>query len=378
MSLPVEELVAKIHAAPTRFVLAISGGGTHAISALAEVPGASRTILEAIVPYSSEALCEWLGGRPDQHCAAETARRMAMVAWMRARRLGESPTALAGIACTASLATDRPKRGPHRAHVAIQTISFTATRSLYIEKGIRDRREEDRLVARLLLDAIAEACGLKPELDLDLVEGEGVERLQTIAPPSWQSLLWGETELVRHGAAVDETAEDRVIFPGAFNPLHAGHRGMAEVAEELLGRPVEFEISILNADKPPIDYHEMKQRADQFDSGRTVWLTRAPTFVEKAKLFPGATFLVGSDTARRIAEPRFYGDDPAACRAALGRIAARGCRFLVCGRNLGPGFVSLHQLDLPDPLKSLCREVPEELFRKDISSTEIRRAERSE
>ena len=149
---------------------------------------------------------------------------------------------------------------------------------------------------------------------------------------------------------------------------------MARIAEEQLGKRVEFEIAILNPDKPPIDYEEMKRRVDQFGSGTVVWLTRAPTFVEKARLLPGTTFVVGTDTLRRIADPRYYADDEAACRSALMKIAARGCRFLVFGRNMGPGFVGLHQLDLPDPLRLLCQAVPEDTFREDVSSTEIRRA----
>ena len=76
----------------------------------------------------------------------------------------------------------------------------------------------------------------------------------------------------------------------------------------MLGRPVEFELSILNPDKPPIDYTEMKQRIDQLGSGRIVWLTRVPTFVEKARLLPGAMFVVGTDTLRRITDPRYYGE----------------------------------------------------------------------
>jgi nicotinamide mononucleotide (NMN) deamidase PncC len=377
MCLPVEELVRQIHASPTQIVLAISGGGAGAISGLTGLPGASRTVIEAVVPYSAEALVEWLGGRPDQCCAAETARRMAMAAFLRASRLGQPPAPLAGVACTASLATDRPKRGIHRAHVAIQTVSFTATRSLVLKKGHRDRPKEEQLITRLVLNAVAEACGLKPSLDLGLADGEDVERSQTIAPPAWQSLLLAKTEFVRQGGPPEqETEEGRVIFPGAFNPLHAGHRGMAKIAEELLGRPVEFEISILNPDKPPLDYCEIKRRTGQFGPERAVWLTRASTFVEKARLFPGATFVVGTDTARRIADPRYYGDDESACRAALGRIAARGCHFLVFGRSLGTGFISLHQLELPEPLWSICREVPGEQFREDVSSTELRRAAR--
>ena len=49
-------LVARIHAAPIRLVLAITGGGSRAIAELLEVPGGSRTLLEAVVPYSSAAL----------------------------------------------------------------------------------------------------------------------------------------------------------------------------------------------------------------------------------------------------------------------------------------------------------------------------------
>ncbi|MCX7428277.1 MAG: hypothetical protein NTW96_21940, partial [Planctomycetia bacterium] len=271
----------------------------------------------------------------------------------------------------------RPRRGAHRAHVAIQTISFTATRSLVLEKGLRDRQKEEKIVTQLVLNSVAEACGLKPSLDLGLTGGEHVERAQTIAPPTWQSLLLAKTEAVRQGGPPEQEGEEgRVIFPGAFNPLHDGHRGMAKIAEELLGRPVEFEISILNPDKPPLDYWEMKRRAGQFGPEHAVWLTRTPTFVEKARLFPGATFIVGTDTVRRIAEPRYYGDDETACRAALGRIAARGCHFLVFGRSLGTGFVSLHQIELPEPLRSICREVPAEQFREDLSSTELRRAAR--
>jgi hypothetical protein len=105
-----------------------------------------------------------------------------------------------------------------------------------------------------------------------------------------------------------------------------------------------------------------------------VCLTRAATFEEKSRLFPGATFIVGVDTLRRIADPRYYRDDAAACLAAIERIAARGCRFLVFGRDVGTGFVRLSDLDLPEALRAICREVPGEEFREDISSTEIRKS----
>ena len=102
-------------------------------------------------------------------------------------------------------------------------------------------------------------------------------------------------------------------------------------------------------------------------------ITRAPTFVEKAELFPGATFVVGADTMVRIAEPRYYGgDDRGGTMRDL--IARQGCRFLVFGRKVAGRFQSLGDLVLPAALRALCDEVPEAEFREDVSSTELRQS----
>jgi nicotinamide mononucleotide (NMN) deamidase PncC len=85
--LAVSELVRKIHAAGIQMVVAVTGGGSRAIAELLEVPGGSRTLLEAIVPYSSEALVKFLGGKPEQFCSARTARGMAMAGFQRGRGL---------------------------------------------------------------------------------------------------------------------------------------------------------------------------------------------------------------------------------------------------------------------------------------------------
>ena len=55
MPLSTEQLVQQIHDSPTRIVLAATGGGSRAIADLLEVPGGSRTFLEAVVPYSPPA-----------------------------------------------------------------------------------------------------------------------------------------------------------------------------------------------------------------------------------------------------------------------------------------------------------------------------------
>jgi nicotinamide mononucleotide (NMN) deamidase PncC len=368
-----QSLVQKIHDASGRLVLAVTGGGSRAITELLEVPGASRTVLEAVVPYGQRAMIDWLGGRPDQACSAPTARAMAMAAFLRARRLEDEAAAdrVLGVACTASLASDRPKRGPHRAHVAIQTADRTAAWSLRLLKDRRTREEEERLVASFVLGAVAEACGVDPRPPIGLLKGEQIEGSSIDAPPPWRELLLGRREAVCHGAS-GEAGPPGAVFPGAFNPLHAGHRRMLETARHLLGRPVEPEISILNVDKPPLDYVEMSRRVEQF-GGLPVWLTRAATFDAKSALFPGAVLVVGVDTLRRIADPRYYAGDPEACRTAINRIVGRGCRFLVFGRAEKGRFVTVDDLDLPETLRSICTGVSPERFREDVSSTEIRR-----
>ena len=122
MSIP--QLVQQIHASPRQIVLALTGG-SRAIAELLEVPGGSGTVLEVVVPYSEGPMIALLGSRPEQFCSDRTARAMAVAAFARAVHHGVAETQAAGVACTASLATDRPKRGPHRVHVALQTASQT-------------------------------------------------------------------------------------------------------------------------------------------------------------------------------------------------------------------------------------------------------------
>jgi hypothetical protein len=378
MTIPVDQLVQQIHDARARIVLAATGGGSRAIADLLEVSGASRTLLAAFVPYSDRAMIDYLGSRPDEFCSNRTARAMAMAAFLHARKLAQSDSALAGfmgdlagVACTAGLVTDRPRRGPHRLHVALQTAALTATWSLELLKGRRSRPEEEQAAGRLLLNAVAESCGVEARLALDLLEGEKVEESRTAALQPWQDLLLGKVEILSQGKTIPAKP---AILSGAFNPLHVGHRHIAAIGADLLKKPVIMEISILNPDKPPLDYYEIDRRTAQFVPDQPLYLTRAATFEEKARLFPGATFLVGADTIRRIAMDRYYHNNPAACRTCLEYIAGRGCRFLVFGRDMGTGFMQLADLDLPEVLRAICRDVPPEIFREDVTSTGIRKS----
>ncbi|RIK84722.1 MAG: hypothetical protein DCC68_00030 [Planctomycetota bacterium] len=380
-----DPLVVAIHASPVRVVLVATGGGSQAISRLLEVGGASRTVLEAVVPYSAAAMDDWLRARPEHYCTPQTARAMAMAAFERARGLASDANAgeLAGVGCTASLASDRPKRGAHRVHVAVQSARFTETWSVALSAAGRTRAEEERIAGELALRAVAEACGVAcgdERVEALLQRDERLASRRTDAPRQWTELLLGERDCAsghvgREGEAATDSPRSavRVVFPGAFNPRHVGHRQMAAVAARRTGQTVAHEISLLNVDKPPLDFTDLAERAAQFDSSEPLWITRAATFREKADIFGGATFVVGADTIERIAEPRYYGGSESARDAAVAHLAERGCRFLVFGRAVGERFESLSDLALPPALATLCEEVPASEFRADVSSTEIRR-----
>lgn len=375
-----KQLIETIHGSGRPLVLAISGGGSRAIADLLEIPGGSQSVLEATVPYSAAALEAFLVFQPEQACSEQTARAMAMAAWNRAGQLAVDKLSaqVVGVGCTASLTTWRPKRGGHRIHVAWQTAQETGAVSLELDKSTRTRQQEEAIATNLVLLAVGKAVGVATEaaqesLDKELSETETLAENSQHAEPSWTQLLLGETEWVAASGTVQ--TPPRVIFPGSFNPMHEGHRQMAEVAEQRLGAPVVHELSVNNADKPPLDFLEIARRLrtvqDQAPDLPLI-LTRAPTFLEKAKLLPGCTFVVGADTMVRIADPRFYPGGDEGLQEAIRRLDELDCRFLVFGRLIGGSYQTLKDLSLPPLILKLCDEVSRDEFRVDISSTDMR------
>jgi hypothetical protein len=381
-----QEVALAIHNSGRQLVVALTGGGSGALAALLQTPGASRSVLEAVVPYSLSALIEWIGGKPDQACSEPTARAMAMASFMRARRLAPEADveSLIGVGCTASLATDRPKRGERRIHGALQTSDRTKSFSLTLDSGNPTRERDESVAAQFILWIAAEACGLSNISIQDAFSADAAEARLTwdeaVVGNHQSALLLGiEKLLVLNSVCVTDPNHHSwtplAVFPGAFNPVHGGHRRMSSFAEARLGGPVTWELSIANVDKPPLDFIAVNQRIQALQAeqdGRYLALTHAPTFVEKSALFPGATFVVGADTMSRIAEPRYYGGDADRRDDAIAKIAQAGCRFLVFGRVIDEQFITLADLELPQELRQLCEEVSASDFREDVSSTALR------
>src|SRR5438105_253965 len=125
------QLISTLHASGRKAALAITGGGSGAVGELLRVPGGSRLLIEAQIPYDALALATFLGFAPAQACNSDTAIAMAQSARARAARLVPSTgigvgTDLVGLGATAALVSDRPRKGEHRFHIAFANSAIVA------------------------------------------------------------------------------------------------------------------------------------------------------------------------------------------------------------------------------------------------------------
>ena len=370
--------IEKIHATPYKAVVAVSGAGSQAVAWLLGVAGASRTILEALVPYGRESMIAFLGFDPEQSASAQTARDMARAAFRKAKSQLEDDSPPVGLACAATIATDRPKRGEHRAFVSAWDQNSNTLYSLRLHKGLRDRAGEEEMVSRLLVHALMLLSDLESDVELGLTPGDYLEIERTEHPSPLTQLLSGEVAWVvaRGGVMEAEGMAPAALLPGSFSPVHLGHRGLAQAGRLALDTEVGYELSVTNVDKPALEEAEILKRLAQFTADETVVLTRAETFFKKARLFPGRTFVVGWDTAVRLVASRYYGENPDAKMIALAEMLAGGTRFLVAGREDQRTFKTLKDVPVPQGFEPLFSGLSEEQFREDISSTQLRAAQK--
>ena len=304
-----------------RAVLAVAGGGSAAVHELLSTPGASRFVADVRIPYSPEALERFLGEKPEQAVSPATARKMAQTAFDQSfpHSAFRTPYPLV-ISCTAALQTDRERQGADRAFICIRSAGRERLYSLCFSKA--SRAEQERLLSEWLLVLIAHAAG----------------------------------------------AEQGLMLPGSFNPLHQGHRSLLQVAGQITGLRGVFELSASNVDKPDIPEEEILRRAAAIQDV-PVALTHAPRFVQKAQQFPNTAFVFGADTAERLIAYAQPGE--------WDLFRSLEAKFLVAGRlaHADPGpphFQCLDDLRLPDGFETLFESIPEEEFREDISSTALR------
>ncbi|KAK7343426.1 hypothetical protein VNO77_12161 [Canavalia gladiata] len=369
--------VEAIHSSPFQAVLYLAGGASQVVGWLLSVPGASNTVLEVVVPYSKMSMIQLLGKIPSQFSSQQTAEDMALLAYNRALKLSASGSPVVGVGFTGSLAGNQPKRGEHRFYMSTRTADQLWISAVTLTKGLRTREEEDRVSSHFLLKAIANACKIPATSVSELSESDVSNECEKHFSEDQQleQLINGQICFKIYPFANEIRAERKIIMPGSFNPLHDGHIMLMEVATRICGDGYPcFEISAVNADKPPLSVSQIKDRVKQFENvGKTIIISNQPYFYKKAELFPGSAFVIGADTAVRLINPKYYDGDYNKMLKVLIGCKETGCTFLVGGRNVDGVFKVLDDIDVPEELQDMFVSIPAEQFRMDISSTEIRK-----
>lgn len=350
-------------------MLAVAGGGSEVFGDLLRHGGMSGTMLLGYVLQSPDATDLFLGRKPDAYVSAETARRLAMVAYKDALRLTKGPGAF-GVGATSSLRKPGGERDGrlHRAFVAYQRDDQTLVLSATLNET-RTREEEEAEVANLIdvvvrwgsrLMAVAHWANSSDEIEVAHAAGSA----------EWAAVVHGNSNC---------TPGERgsIVLSSSLNPIHDTHVAMMRWAYETTGIPVDLELCVRNADKPPLDYIDIQERMSNTRArlnGEAAWsgqihLTDAGLFSHKASIFPGAVFLVGSDTIRRVADPEFYEDEESVW-SHMGSIYRAACSFLVFNR-VGSDVA---REDLPLPVRDLVSFAGPSYLSTDTSSTRIRGA----
>ncbi|XVE92610.1 hypothetical protein REPUB_Repub01dG0112900 [Reevesia pubescens] len=301
----IRAVVESIHSSPTQAVLYLSGGASLALGWLMSVPGASNTVLEAVVPYSRMSMIQLLAKIPAKYCSQETAEEMALLAYNRALKLSSPGSPVLGVGFTGSLATLHPKLGDHMFHLSTRTSNRLWASTVTLSKGLRSRDQEEKVSSYFLLKAIANACKVSSTFDSELTESDVADECERFfdEDQELEQLINGQICFKVYPFSSDMSNDDRkIILSGSFNPLHDGHLKLLEVATSIYGNGCPcFELSAINADKPPLSISQIKERVMQFEKiGKTVIISNQPYFYKKAELFPGSAFVIGADTVVRL------------------------------------------------------------------------------
>lgn len=310
--------------------LAITGGGTTAIGKLLENGGASKWLHEVVVPYSRESMIDYLGFEPEQYCSEETARAMAMQAFLRTKTAKHDAYLPKGVGYgfTSSLVTEGQRADRvNICYGAIQSSSSTyvfhkfCTTINFLDRNVptqNNRLSQEKQVADLITYFINE------ELN---------GHIGTAGEMKWATGYW-----LDDGDAYQKFTNKvtRLLFPGAFNPLHDGHIEMAKIAYEKYNIPVTFELCVNNIAKLRLDYVDLEKRISQFAKyTKESWfngvlVSARPLFIDKLKSAEKPIFIVGGDTFNRICDPKFN-KIPLDETASLYYNA--GAKFMVFARN---------------------------------------------
>lgn len=330
---------------------ACAGAGMGVMGALFKTCGASRYLVGATYPYAREETDRFIGFAPEKYTSKDTAVDLAIASYLRAAPHGENPV---GLGISATIAGAEIHRGDHVIHAVAIGRDHAAYNLLNLDKEVgEDFRAYDDVCATY--EGIDAICGA-----LGVCEWGHFSEEELLARVMERPVFHREGH---RETGID--APNTVLLSGNFNPIHVGHKMMAARVEEVTRKTVAYEMCVTPPHKARIPAAEALLRVARAD--RSVVLSEAPLYLDKARKWPGAGFIVGADALARMLDPQW---GPAVVEM-LEEFGALETQFHVFGRTVDRAFVSGYEV-----CKALAPRY-DYLFRTydgqwDVSSTKLR------
>lgn len=285
-----------------------SGAGAGIQKRLWEIPGISKVLVGSEFPYGNSD--ELLGFKPNKYVCEKTAIEFAMKAYYKACKYGTNPI---GLGLTASVASLVEHRGEHKICCAIMDNNGCKVYERVIEKGVGE-------IARLADGNLADMIGISALHGANgfTVVDEG--QLLEIFMEHPLFLPDGRRESYEAGSIGSDLG---VIFPGAFNPPHAGHFYLGDKYN------ATYSITIDSVHKGKISVADCLRRARGLAGRNVLFSLGDPLYIDKARNHPGETFIIGIDAYRRMMDIK-WGVDIGEMLKEFGEL---GVKFLVSDRE---------------------------------------------
>ena len=344
-----------------------TGAGAGLQEKLWATPGCSAYFSGATFPYAAEEQEELLGFMPEHFCSQEAALDLASAAYMKAYRFGgKTPV---GVGITATVASEEEHKGDHRFFACVMTNDQVLLLSRVIDKGKGDwqRYLDGKHCDSAGLFMLLEVLKIESDTGLEYEDVSGLARERLFTRPLFTA----------NGRRLDKLSEGAwALMPGAYNPPHVGHFGVAQQVFKQFNKAAVYEITAEPPHKDALTVQQLLQRAKLLQGRDRLFTRKEPFYLDKARAFPGVPLVLGADAVMRIMDPKWGLD----VYSMLKEFETFGTKLLVVGRMVDGKWISAYDViqkhkDVIGEHFNVFREV---YGRWDISSTEIREKKNEE
>lgn len=285
-----------------------AGAGTGLQDRLWMTPGTSRWLVGCRFLYAPGDTADFLGYAPDKFVSRDAAIALAVEALRRTAiddavrvRAGKPARRAIGLAVTAAVASlsAPPRRGGCRVHLALATVKGVTHAEIALAAG---EGEVMRAHHNIMIDDAA-CILLERALGWDF-RWRWPGGVEDVPDADVRAVVMTQPVFHRGHRGLDKDVESMALYPGAFNPIHAGH---VSVCNSVCNSAYTICLDSPHKVNPPVtEIITRIARIQVTDPGRPVVLTTGdPLFIDKARRRPRGELVLSVDAFDRLLDPRW-------------------------------------------------------------------------